>query len=125
MTAEDEPILHRIFEQLGGIQAQLSAGSRRHAEFARGLVDLDIKVDGVSERLGKVEAQAARIAVIEPTVWNLEGRRIESAAVKKFFGVVFTKAHVVYGIVAGGIGAVLTAAGTFLSHLFPGAPPAH
>jgi hypothetical protein len=123
MAADDEQTLHRIFERLGGIQQSLENGSRRHTEFAHGLAGLDEKVDSLVERVGKVEGLAARISIIEPALWQLESRRLEAAGVKKFFGQVFTKAHMAYGIIAGSIGAVLASASAWLASWFPHTPP--
>lgn len=127
MTAEADsnPILYRIFEQLGDIKRQLTSGSERHKEFAQGLCEIEGKIDDLTERVGKVEAVAARVPIIEPVVWQHEGQYIEKAAVKKFFGGVMTKGRAAVGIVGGSIGAAITAAGTYLAHLWPGSPPPH
>jgi hypothetical protein len=127
MTATpDDPLLYRIFESLGDIKRQLTSGSERHKEMAHGIADLDIKFDGLTERVAKVEALAARIPIIEPAVWEHEAHRIEGAAVRKFWGGVMTKGRAAVGIVGGSIGAAITAIGTWLAHVFHGgAPPPH
>lgn len=121
--ADDDPMLHRIFERLGGIDAKLDEGGRRHAEFAINFHGVHAELATLNERVGKVEALAARVPVIEPAVWQLEGKRLESAGVKKFFGGVMTQGRAAVGIVGGSVGAALTAFMVWFIGLFGGHPP--
>jgi hypothetical protein len=96
--------LRHIYDRLGGIDAKLESGSKRHEEMSRGIADIDGKFDVLSDRIGKVETIAARIPVIEPAVWELEGKRLERQGAKKFVSGVFKSGHAI----SGAIGAALT-----------------
>lgn len=111
----DEAALRQIFERLGGIDAKLEAGGLRHAEFSHTLADLDGKVDRLTERVGSVEALAARVPIIEPTVWDLEGRRLEAQGVRKLLVGAIKLRHAIWLAIGG-------AAAAFGVH-FTGFPP--
>ncbi len=111
--AETRRALNQIFDRLGLIDGRLEAGARRHDEFSRNLSAIDGKVDGFGDRIGKVEANAARIPVIEKAVWNLEGKRLEVQGATKLVGGILKVRHVIWLTVV----AVLAAFGIHLTGL--------
>lgn len=121
-----DPILYKIFERLGGIDTELKVSKEQRGEMIINMHGVRAELATYNERLGKVELLAARIPVIEPTVWELEGRRREAIGVKRFFGLVISKGHAGVALIGGSIGAVLASAAAWLSSLVPhGAPPPH
>ena len=125
MSHVAEETLHRIFDRLGGIDAKLAAGKESHEEFRIGLHGIRAELGTINQRLGTVETLAARIPVIEPTVWELEGKRRETAAVNKFFGGVLTRGRAAVGIFSGSVGAALTAFMAWFMNLFSHSAPPH
>lgn len=95
--------LRAIFDRLGGIDAKLESGSNRHKEMAQGIAELDGKFDDLTERVGKVEGLASRVAIIEPTLWELEGKRLERQGQKKLVGGVFKISHAIYAAAGGAL----------------------
>lgn len=72
----------------------------------------------VTDRLGKVEIAAARVPVIEETLWRLETGRIERLGAAKLIGRVATRARILWTLAGGGF----LAAATWVLSSFGGWP---
>lgn len=105
--AATQVALRQIFDRLGNIDGRLAAGARRHDEFAFNLATIDEKVDAFAGRIITVEANVARIPVIEKAVWKHEESRIEAQGakkqvegVKKRVGGLFRLGHLIWAAIA-------------------------
>lgn len=90
----------RIDERTALLMHDRVAAARERQEQHGILID-------VLARLGKVEAAAVRVPIIEKTLWELEAKRIEKIGAAKFIGRMATRARILWTLAGGAILAVL------------------